>query len=264
MIQLEVSDHLRGADVLGRLIAFAILVVCLPFIALLVLLVRITSKGPGLYKQVRVGKDGKIFVMYKLRSMVSNAEEGTGPVWTQNDEDPRITTVGKLLRKSHLDELPQLVNVVRGEMALFGPRPERPELVHVLADHVDGYLNRLAVKPGITGLAQINLPPDTDLESVRRKLVLDSEYIRTANYLLEFRMFVWTGLRLIGLPSSLATKFLGLSRNVLPVKSSKESPVTIAEILQECESQQQLQKSQKKHSSAPIQSTPILASKFPS
>jgi|GEM_PF-1262356 len=263
MIQLDVSDHLQGADVLGRLIAFAILVLCLPFIALLILLVRLTSKGPGLYKQVRVGKDGKIFVMYKLRSMVSNAEEGTGPVWTQNDGDPRITSVGKFLRKSHLDELPQLANVVRGEMGLFGPRPERPELVHVLADHVDGYLNRLAVKPGITGLAQINLPPDTDLESVRRKLVLDSEYIRTANYMLEFRMFVWTGLRLVGIPSSLATKFLGLSRNVDPVKPLKDSPVTIAEILQECEAQQQ-KSVPKKQQSAPIQSTPILASKFPS
>lgn len=239
MMDVSVSKYLNGNDYASRLLAFVLLVACCPLIAILILLVRVTSKGPGLYRQVRVGKDGRIFVMYKLRSMVIDAEAGSGPVWTQSEGDPRITTLGRFLRKSHLDELPQLVNVVRGEMALFGPRPERPELVHVLADNVPGYLDRLAVKPGITGLAQINLPPDTDLESVRRKLFLDSEYIREASFWLEMRMFLWTGLRLCGVPSSLATRVFALDRRVPgPIKSARSKsrsksvePITIDDVL---------------------------------
>lgn len=238
-MDVSVSKYLNGNDYASRLLAFVLLVACCPLIAILILLVRVTSKGPGLYRQVRVGKDGRIFVMYKLRSMVIDAEAGSGPVWTQSEGDPRITTLGRFLRKSHLDELPQLVNVVRGEMALFGPRPERPELVHVLADNVPGYLDRLAVKPGITGLAQINLPPDTDLESVRRKLFLDSEYIREASFWLEMRMFLWTGLRLCGVPSSLATRVFALDRRVPgPIKSARSKsrsksvePITIDDVL---------------------------------
>ena len=153
-----------------------LLVPGLPVIALLVLLVRLTSRGPGIYKQARVGKDGRKFMMYKIRTMRQDAEAATGPVWTQA-HDPRVTLLGKVLRKLHLDELPQLFNVLKGEMSLVGPRPERPEFVRVLAEAIPGYRNRLAVRPGVTGLAQINLPPDTDLASVQRKLVLDCEYI---------------------------------------------------------------------------------------
>lgn len=238
MIDITLSPFLQGSGIAGRILALGLLALCLPIIALLVVIVRSTSKGPGLYKQVRVGKDGKIFVMYKVRSMVVDAEVGTGPVWTQDTKDPRITRIGSFLRKSHLDELPQLVNVVRGEMGLFGPRPERPELVHVLADNVPGYLNRLAVLPGITGLAQINLPPDTDVESVRRKLILDVEYIRKASFWLHIRMFVWTGLRLVAIPSSIATGLLGLSRDVKPVERSMDGPVTISDVIRECEDNQ--------------------------
>ena len=242
MVDVPVSKYLQGTDLLSRIFALLLLIVCLPLIALLVLLIRATSRGPGVYRQVRVGKDGKIFVMYKLRSMVLDAEAGSGPVWTQSEGDPRITTVGRFLRKSHLDELPQLANVVIGEMSLFGPRPERPELVHVLADNVPGYLDRLAVKPGITGLAQVNLPPDTDLESVRQKLFLDCEYIREANLWMDARMFLWTGVRLIGTPSSIATKLFSLGRTVPPPanqanprngkqRSKSVEPITIAEVL---------------------------------
>lgn len=240
MIDVALSPYLQGSGIAGRILALCLLAVCLPIIALLVVIVRSTSKGPGLYKQVRVGKDGKIFVMYKLRSMIVDAEVGTGPVWTQDTNDPRITRIGAFLRMSHLDELPQLVNVVRGEMALFGPRPERPELVHVLADNVPGYLNRLAVLPGITGLAQINLPPDTDVESVRRKLILDTEYIRTANIWLQLRMFIWTGLRLVAIPSSIATGMLGLERDVKPVERSTDGPVTITDVIRECDDKQEV------------------------
>lgn len=241
LIDVQPTPYLCSSGVFGRLIGLAAFVVSLPVVAVLILLVRLTSRGPGLYRQVRVGKDGCIFVMYKLRSMVQDAEKGTGPVWTQEGSDPRITPLGVFLRKSHLDELPQLLNVVRGEMSLFGPRPERPELVHVLADNVSGYLNRLSVRPGITGLAQINLPPDTDLESVRRKLILDLEYIDDANLWLDIRMFLWTCLRLVAVPSSIATRIFGLGRNVAPVKSRKSGPVTIAEVLQSTQANDDIQ-----------------------
>jgi len=126
-----------------------------------------------------------------------------------------MTRLGYWLRHLHLDELPQLFNVVRGEMSLVGPRPERPEFVAVLADQIPGYLNRIAVQPGITGLAQINLPPDTDLDSVRRKLVLDCEYIRTAGLLLDFRILACTLLRVIGLRGGRGVRFMGLQRIVM-------------------------------------------------
>lgn len=230
-IEIDPAPYLRGNDIFGRLLGSVLLALSLPVIAVLILLVRMTSRGPGLYRQVRVGKEGHIFVMYKLRSMVQDAESEIGPVWTQGTDDPRITPVGTFLRMSHLDELPQLLNVARGEMALFGPRPERPELVHILADHIPNYLDRLAVKPGITGLAQINLPPDSDLESVRRKLTLDLEYITTANVWMECRMFIWTLMRLIAIPASIATRTCGLNRNVKPVKPKSKGPVALANVL---------------------------------
>lgn len=232
LITIRPSSYLCGDGFFGRALAFLLLIPCLPLIGLLVFLTRMGSPGPGLYRQIRVGKYGKIFVMYKIRSMVVDAEQGTGPVWTQGGkEDPRITRVGAFLRRSHLDELPQLYNVLRGEMSLFGPRPERPELVHLLADNVPDYLNRLAVRPGITGLAQINLPPDSDLESVRRKLQLDFEYIKTASFWLDFRMFLWTALRLMAVPAVFATELLGLARDVEPVIAKSTQPVSIGQLL---------------------------------
>lgn len=233
IIDITPAAYLQKSGWFSRLLSLVLLVVAAPVIVLLIAIVRITSRGAGLYQQVRVGKNGKIFVMYKIRSMVVDAEVGTGPVWTQGKNDPRITRIGWLLRKSHLDELPQLLNVVRGEMSLFGPRPERPEMVHILADSIPGYWNRLSVRPGITGLAQINLPPDTDIESVRRKLKLDLDYVRNANLWMEVRMFVWTGMRLFGIPSSLATKAMALGRNVAPVACLGNGPVTIEDVMNE-------------------------------
>jgi lipopolysaccharide/colanic/teichoic acid biosynthesis glycosyltransferase len=186
----------------------------LPMIGLLVVLIRLTSRGPGIYSQERVGKNGKPFTMYKLRSMRSDAEAKTGPVWSATGSDSRVTRLGYWLRKLHLDELPQLINVLRGEMSLIGPRPERPEFVAVLGESIPGYLDRLQVPPGITGLAQINLPPDTDLNSVRRKLVLDLEYIETACFSLDFRMFLCTLFRLIGVKGDTAMRLMWLTRTV--------------------------------------------------
>jgi len=175
--------------------------------------VRLTSPGPGVFRQVRVGRNVKLFTMYKLRSMRSDAEKGTGAVWT-TPGDARVTKLGAVLRKLHLDELPQLFNVLRGEMSLIGPRPERPEFIRVLEKHIPGYHHRLLVLPGITGLAQINLPPDTDLESVRKKQQLDLEYIRSASLLLDLRMLVSTFLRMIGFRGTVVMRFMRLQREV--------------------------------------------------
>jgi len=161
----------RWIQPLQQFVGGLLLLVSLPMILLLILVVKLTSRGPGLYSQRRVGLNGKVFLIHKIRTMRVDAEANTGPTWA-TQKDPRVTTIGRLLRALHLDEFPQLVNVVRGEMALIGPRPERPEFTQRLALEVTNYLDRLAVRPGITGLAQINLPPDTDLDSVRRKVDL--------------------------------------------------------------------------------------------
>jgi lipopolysaccharide/colanic/teichoic acid biosynthesis glycosyltransferase len=201
-------------SVLDRTAALLLLIPGAPMIGMLVLLIKLTSRGPAIYSQQRVGKNGKIYTMYKLRSMRSDAESASGPVWCAVGHDPRITPLGYWLRKLHLDELPQLWNVLRGEMSLIGPRPERPEFVRVLGQSVPRYMERLRVIPGITGLAQINLPPDTDLNSVRRKIKLDLEYIETANLLLDVRMFFCTVLRIIGIKGDLAMRAMWLTRNV--------------------------------------------------
>jgi lipopolysaccharide/colanic/teichoic acid biosynthesis glycosyltransferase len=185
-----------------------------------VLLVRLTSRGPGIYQQARVGKNGRKFMMYKIRTMRHDAEAATGPVWTQAC-DPRITLVGKVLRKLHLDELPQLFNVLKGEMALVGPRPERPEFVRVLAEAIPGYRNRLAVLPGVTGLAQVNFPPDTDLRSVQRKLVLDCQYVQSAGPWLDLRLFLCTVARVFQVS---LVGVLGLRRTVVIPDSDSDGP----------------------------------------
>lgn len=225
---VEISPYLRGSRWFHRLVAAILLIPALPIIGFLVLLVRLTSRGPGLYRQTRVGIHGLIYTMYKIRTMRIDAE-CDGPQWTRVN-DPRITIIGRLLRRSHLDELPQLINVLRGEMTLMGPRPERPKLIHVLAKSIPGYLDRLAVTPGITGLAQINLPPDSDLDSVRRKLRLDLQYIRTATLWMEIRIFIWTGLRLLGIPNWFATRALSLGYPVPTVhdgmSAGSDQPLT--------------------------------------
>jgi lipopolysaccharide/colanic/teichoic acid biosynthesis glycosyltransferase len=192
-------------------LALLLLVPGLPLLALLIAIVRLSSRGPAIYRQQRVGQDGRIFTMYKIRSMVIDAEAKTGPVWSASN-DPRVTRLGKWLRKLHLDELPQLFNVLQGHMSLMGPRPERPEIADQLATYIPGYGRRLAVKPGITGLAQINLPPDVTLHCVRRKLVLDLEYIREAGLLLDLRMLFCSVLRMVGISGERATRWMGLGR----------------------------------------------------
>ena len=153
------------------------LVVTLPLMLPVAILVKLTSRGTVLYRQKRVGINGKIFTVYKFRSMYSDAEARTGAVWAKKD-DPRITPLGKWLRLLRLDELPQFWNVVTGDMALVGPRPERPEFVETLSQQIPYYRQRLAVKPGITGWAQINHKyGDTELDAMI-KLEYDLYYIK--------------------------------------------------------------------------------------
>lgn len=181
---------------IDALAAIVLLIVLSPFIALGVLLVKLTSRGPAFYSQVRVGKDGKHFTLYKLRSMRDNAEAETGPVWS-TARDSRVTPVGNLLRSSHIDEFPQLWNVLRGQMSLVGPRPERPEFVAKLDWEVPYYSERLKVRPGITGLAQLRLPADTTLECVRRKVEHDVYYVRHLSPWLDLKLMYFTAGRLL-------------------------------------------------------------------
>src|SRR5206468_12625465 len=139
------------------------------------LAVRLSSAGPVLYRQKRVGMDEVPFILYKFRSMRADAERGTGAVWAVKD-DPRVTPVGKVIRKFRLDELPQLFNVLRGEMSIVGPRPERPEFVDNLARQIPYYRHRHAVRPGITGWAQINYKYGDTIEDTITKLEYDLYY----------------------------------------------------------------------------------------
>lgn len=167
------------------------LVVFLPIMAIVALLVKMTSKGPVFYAQRRVGMHGHVFPVYKFRSMYVDAEARTGAVWAKKN-DPRITPLGRWLRKLRLDELPQFWCVVKGDMAIVGPRPERPEFVDVLAHQIPYYRQRLAVKPGITGWAQINHKyGDTELDAII-KLEYDLYYIKHISMALDFYVIFHT------------------------------------------------------------------------
>jgi len=145
---------------------------------------RLDSPGPLFYRQTRVGRGGRLFQVIKFRSMRPDAEGDTGAVWAVAD-DPRITGVGRWLRKSRLDELPQVINVLRGEMSMVGPRPERPEFVDDLARQIPFYRARHAVKPGITGWAQVRFGYGNTVDDARTKLEYDLYYVRHASFYLD-------------------------------------------------------------------------------
>lgn len=171
-------------------LSFTILLLFLPFWVLVALLIKITSKGDIFYKQIRVGKNEKLFTMYKFRSMYQSAEE-YGPEWA-GESDPRITTIGKVLRKVYIDEIPQLINVIKNEMSLVGPRPERPHFVEILKKEIPYYYKRLSIKPGITGWAQIKHKYDYSLNDVKVKLQYDFYYIENMSLKLDFKIIINT------------------------------------------------------------------------
>lgn len=189
-------------------------------VGLAALLVKLTSRGPAFYTQTRLGKDGQPFTIWKLRTMLHNCESLTGPRWAIPG-DPRVTWVGQFLRKAHLDELPQLLNVLRGEMSLIGPRPERPEFVPELERAFPVYRERLRVKPGVTGLAQLQLPPDTDLESVRRKLIYDLYYVQNVSPGLDLRVLIGTAFYALGVQFARYHRWLGIPAGT-PVETATE------------------------------------------
>ena len=180
-------------------LAVIILMVSAPVVVVAMLLVKLSSRGPVIYSQARLGQGGKIFTIYKIRTMYLDSERHCGPTWSVPG-DPRVTPVGRILRWCHVDELPQLVNILIGDMSLVGPRPERPEIAAKLEDELDSYPLRLAVRPGLTGLAQVQQPPDTGLESVRRKLNYDLSYIDQMGPWLDLRLVIGTALKCLGRP----------------------------------------------------------------
>ncbi len=155
------------------------------------IIIKITSRGPVFYTQERVGKNGHLFNIIKFRTMCVNAESQDGPVWAKMN-DKRITTFGRFLRKTHIDELPQLINVIRGEMSIIGPRPERPFFVRKFKDNIPGYSKRLSVKPGIAGLAQCCHKYDETIRDVQRKLRYDILYINRMCWMLDLRILLST------------------------------------------------------------------------
>lgn len=182
-------------------VASLLLLLAMPVMIAIAILIKLTSRGPVFYTQTRIGLNrrlpeagalrpgrhrvcdlgGRPFVIYKFRTMRANAEQDSGVVWaTQND--PRTTWLGRVLRQTRLDELPQLFNVLNGDMNLVGPRPERPSIFARLADELEQYPLRQRVRPGITGLAQVSQQYDTSVDDVRRKLMFDLEYIRTQGF----------------------------------------------------------------------------------
>ncbi len=162
---------------LSTVVSLVCLVLVLPLIPLIVLAIKLTSPGPVLYRQKRVGRNGVVFNCYKFRTMRAGAEADTGPTWA-SDEDPRITPLGRFLRRSRLDEIPQLWNVLHGDMGFVGPRPERPEFVERLSREIPYYHLRHTVRPGITGWAQVSYRYGNSVEDAKEKLRYDLFYIK--------------------------------------------------------------------------------------
>jgi lipopolysaccharide/colanic/teichoic acid biosynthesis glycosyltransferase len=205
--QASATEQLRTA--VNFIVALVALILLLPVLALIALAVRLSSPGPVFYTQERVGLDrrwrwpentnhrrrvdmgGKPFTMYKFRTMVADAERQTGAVWAQ-PSDPRVTPLGRVLRQYRLDELPQLVNVLKGEMSVVGPRPEQPQIFARLRGEITEYPLRQRAKPGITGLAQISHNYDQSIDDVRTKVRYDLEYIRKQSVTEDLRIMAKT------------------------------------------------------------------------
>ena len=171
-------------------ISLVLALLTLPLMLTVAIVIRLESPGPVLFRQERVGLGGVVFTIFKFRSMRVDAESG-GPAWAAV-RDPRVTRVGNFLRRVRIDELPQLFNVLRGDMSLVGPRPERPHFVEQLTAAIPFYVDRLAVKPGITGWAQVNYPYGASVEDARQKLCYDLYYVKNRGPLLDITILAVT------------------------------------------------------------------------
>jgi len=177
--------------VFDLLIAIPSALLISPFWGIISILIKLDSTGPVLYKQDRIGENHRLFTIRKFRSMKYDAEMETGPVWS-TDADPRITRVGAWLRRFRLDEIPQLLNVIKGEMSIIGPRPERPFFMEQLMQEFPFYYRRHKIRPGITGWAQIKQPYDRDINDVRKKLKYDFYYIENLSFSLDMKILAST------------------------------------------------------------------------
>ena len=191
----------RMVDILGSIVAA---IVCLPLMAMIALIVKVSDlRGHVIYSQNRVGHFGRVFRIHKFRTMVENAESMSGAVWSSHD-DRRVTRIGRVLRKFRLDELPQLFNILKGDMSVVGPRPERPEIAEELEKVVPYYRERENVVPGLTGWAQIRYPYGASVEDTRRKLEYDLYYIKNMSWRLDLQIILRT----------IRTVLLGMERRV--------------------------------------------------
>jgi sugar transferase (PEP-CTERM system associated) len=178
----------RGADIaVATILGLAALPVCL----IAAVLIKLDSRGPVFFRQERVGKAGRVFTLVKFRTMRQHAERETGPVWAQA-RDPRVTRVGRLLRETRVDEIPQFLNVLLGDMSLVGPRPERPTFVVELSEQLPFYMYRHVVKPGITGWAQVRYRYGSTLEDSREKLEYDLYYVKNRSLFLDLLIIIQT------------------------------------------------------------------------
>jgi len=182
LISKEVTDIIVGA---------VALVISLPMMAVCAAVIKLSSRGPVLFSQVRLGQHGRPFKIYKFRTMYLDAEKGTGAVWAKGN-DPRIIPACRWMRISHMDELPQLFQIVSGVMSLVGPRPERPEITEKLEKRYPAVRRRLEVKPGLTGLAQIRNGYDASVEGFRHKLDSDIEYINRMCWAVDLKILAMT------------------------------------------------------------------------
>jgi lipopolysaccharide/colanic/teichoic acid biosynthesis glycosyltransferase len=206
------EEYFNRKYLLDQGLGWALLIPASPVIAVLWIVVKATSRGPGFYLQTRVGLGGQQFKIVKLRTMRCDAEAG-GIQWSGKG-DPRVTWLGRIMRRLHLDELPQLWNVACGDMCLVGPRPERPEITRSLEKLIPGYQLRHLVKPGVTGLAQVNLEPDSNINLTRKKQILDLRYINNANAVLDARLLFATFLRIFGIKGERAMRINRLKQEI--------------------------------------------------
>ncbi|OGI95639.1 hypothetical protein A2917_03760 [Candidatus Nomurabacteria bacterium RIFCSPLOWO2_01_FULL_42_17] len=184
------TSHDTVTYLLDKLVAFVVLIITFPILVIVALLIGVGDRGPIFYTQNRVGKGGKIFKLYKFRSMVVQSELN-GAVWAGKN-DNRITSIGKIIRKLHIDEIPQMINILKGELALVGPRPERPEFVHQLENTIPHYPLRHIIRPGFTGWAQIKYRYANTIEDSKEKFEYDLYYIKNRNIFMDLGIILRT------------------------------------------------------------------------